>query len=137
MHIYRCDSDSKKKALEDYVSTLTEKVKKVKSTKVHIKSMSVKKFACNICSMKYSAEIEMTYHIANVHDGKKPFSCNVNNCDYKCSQKHNLETHISSVHDKIKPFKCEICSVLFSQKHSLKIHKTNVHEKKNLMIHML
>jgi uncharacterized Zn-finger protein len=45
-------------------------------------------------------------HIASVHEGKKPFKCNI--CDTSFSQKVNLKRPIVSVHEGNKPVKCNI-----------------------------
>ena len=49
-------------------------------------------------------------HTKSVHDGKKPFKC-----DVSFGNKPYLKMHIASVHEGIRTFKCEICSVSFSQ----------------------
>ena len=46
----------------------------------------------------------MNRHIFSVHEGKKPFNCNI--CDYNCL-KQNI--HVASVHEGKKPFKSDIC----------------------------
>ena len=67
-------------------------------------------------------------NIVSVHEGKKPFKCDI--CDYRCSQKVNMNRHVASVHEEKKPFKCEICDATFTQKSSLKTHMTNIHQEK-------
>ena len=52
----------------------------------------------NFCSLKGS----MNIHVASVHEGKKPFRCNI--CDYSCSQKSNMKSHITYVHEAIQLF---------------------------------
>ena len=39
----------------------------------------------------------MTIHVASVHEGKKPFKCDV--CGYRLSQKGSLKRHVASVHE--------------------------------------
>ena len=39
----------------------------------------------------------MKTHAASVHEGKKPFKCDI--CDYRCSLKGSMKTHVSSVHE--------------------------------------
>ena len=56
----------------------------------------------------------------SVHEGKKPFKCNI--CDTAFSQKQKLNGHVKSVHEGMEPFKCNICDKAFSYKHTLKGH---------------
>ena len=46
----------------------------------------------------------MNMHVASVHEGKKPFMCDI--CDYNCSRMGNLNKHVVSVHEGKKLFKC-------------------------------
>ena len=64
-----------------------------------------KSFECEIANYQQKQGLKM--HKLSVHDGKKPFKCEV--CDYSCSQKGHLNRHIASVHEGMKPFKCEKC----------------------------
>ena len=38
----------------------------------------------------------MNRHIASVHEGKKPFKCDI--CDYSFSEKSSMNKHVKSVH---------------------------------------
>ena len=49
---------------------------------------------CDICGCSYE---RLKTHIAEVHKGKKPFSCN--KCDRTFSQKGNLNKHIEAIHE--------------------------------------
>ena len=73
-----------------------------------------KPFKCDICDYICSQKMDMNRHIASVHEGKKPFKCVI--CDYSCSQKGNMSTHVASVHEGTKPFKCDICDYICSLK---------------------
>ena len=44
--------------------------------------------------MKY----DLNLHIASVHEGKKPFKCEI--CDDQFELKHELNEHIASVHEE-------------------------------------
>ena len=44
--------------------------------------------------MKY----DLNLHIASVHEGKKPFKCEI--CDDQFKLKHELNEHIASVHEE-------------------------------------
>ena len=59
----------------------------------------------------------MKKHVASVHEGKKPFKCDL--CGYRGSDKGNLKRHVSSVHEGNKPFKCEICDYSCSLKDNM------------------
>ena len=61
----------------------------------------------------------MAEHIGAIHEGKKPFRCDI--CDYRCSQKSSLTRHIAQVHERKRPFKCEICDYSCSRKHMLNL----------------
>ena len=49
----------------------------------------------------------MKRHVTMVHEGKKPFICDI--CDYNCSLKSTMNIHVASVHEEKKPFTCFIC----------------------------
>ena len=72
----------------------------------------------------------MDRHIASIHEGKKPFQCNI--CDATFVGKGGLNRHVASVHEKKKPFQCSICDSSFAEKSKLKGHISSVHEKKRI-----
>ena len=72
----------------------------------------------------------MKTHVKSVHEGKKPFKCDI--CDYIFSLKGNLNQHAASVHKGKKPFKCNICDATFSKKGLMKRHFSKIHEGKSL-----
>jgi hypothetical protein len=45
-------------------------------------------------------------HMVTVHEGKKPFECNI--CDASFALKHHMKGHIASVDKGKKPFECNI-----------------------------
>ena len=65
----------------------------------------------------------MHRHVAIVHEGKKPFKCDI--CDARFSRKDPLNVHIASIHEEKKPFNCEICDKKFSQRGSMNRHKVS------------
>ena len=87
-----------------------------------------KPFKCNICEASFPQKQNLNIHIASVHEGKKPFKCN--SCDASFVSKHGLTVHIYSVHEFKKPFKCNDCSMSFSLKGNLNRHVTSLHERK-------
>jgi uncharacterized Zn-finger protein len=67
-------------------------------------------------------------HIAKVHEGIKPFPCEV--CGHKFSEKSTLKKHTASIHEEKKEYKCDICKFCCSRKSQMKLHIKNVHERK-------
>ena len=59
-----------------------------------------------------------------VHEGKKPFQCNI--CEYSTSQKQHLQTHIESVHQGNR-FNFQTCDSNFSDEMSLIKHIVFIH----------
>ena len=98
--------------------------------KTHVVSVheGKKPFKCDICDYNCSQKSVMNRHVASVHQEKKPFKCNI--CDYSCFQKKDMKKHIASVHEGKKPFKCDICDYSSSQKGNLKTHVASFHEEK-------
>ena len=42
----------------------------------------------------------MKQHVLSVHEGKKPFKCDI--CDYSCSQKGHMKTHVATAQTLLK-----------------------------------
>ena len=57
-------------------------------------------------------------HVSSVHEGKKPFKCNI--CDASYSGRTVLKLHIAAVHERKKPFKCDTCDAGFTLKQGWK-----------------
>ena len=70
----------------------------------------------------------MKIHIDSVHEGKKPFKCNI--CKAIFAGKRDWNKHVASVHEEKRPFKCTICDANFAKKGNFKRHVTSVHEGK-------
>ena len=81
-----------------------------------------------MCEASFSVPQTLKKHIAAVHEGKKPFTCNL--CSTSFSEKGNLLRHVYSVHEKIKPHECSICHKNYESKQYLKKHVESVHEGK-------
>jgi uncharacterized Zn-finger protein len=64
-------------------------------------------FVTKSCSTKDN----MKKHVASVHEGKKPFRCDI--CEYRSSEKSNMNRHIKSVHEGKKNLKFEYCAAGF------------------------
>ena len=101
--------------------------------------------------MKFGAKINLNQHVASVHEGIKPFKCEV--CDCNCSWKGQLNQMKKRSHSNVKfvntafqlrmtsinlllqfmedirlPFKCLVCERSFSNKSDLNQHVATVHE---------
>ena len=61
-----------------------------------------------------SAKWNLNEHVASVHEGSKPFKCNI--CDFNYSRTQDLNRHVSLVHEGKKPFQCGMCSFSCSHK---------------------
>ena len=69
---------------------------------------------------KYLENNNLKQHKKSVHEGNKPFKCEV--CDFSSSRKIDMKRHVNAVHEGKKPFKCEICDYRCSRKNRLKQH---------------
>ena len=100
--------------------------------KVHIASVHEgnKPFQCNICDASFVEKRGLNRHVASVHEKKKPFQCSI--CNYGSAEKSKLKGHIASVHEGIRPFQCNICDASFVGKGDLNRHVASVHEKKRV-----
>ena len=61
-----------------------------------------------------SDPLNLKKHIRSVHEGLKPFKCDI--CISLFASKAKLKSHVASVHYKEKPFKCDFCEANFSNK---------------------
>ena len=82
-----------------------------------------------VSDSKFSKKTSMKEQMDSIHEGKKPFKCNI--CDSSFTRNHSLKTHIASVHEGNKPFQCSTCGAGFARNSKLKVHITSVHEGKN------
>ena len=80
-----------------------------------------KKNKCDIFELKYS----LNMHIKVLHEGEKPFIC-----DIAYTSWHNLNKHIKSIH-KGKRYEYDICKNDLSQLNSVKIHIKKLHGTAN------
>jgi hypothetical protein len=65
---------------------------------------------------------DMNKHVTSIHEGNKPFKCDISDYSARWSDKRNMNTHFASVHEVKKPFKCDICDYCCSKKHKMKQH---------------
>jgi uncharacterized Zn-finger protein len=85
-------------------------------------------FTCLICENKFMRERNLTQHIHDVHEGRRPFCCDI--CEKNFAQKSSLTLHTRNVHEEVKPFQCLECDRAFSQKARLQYHMNSKHRKK-------
>ena len=71
--------------------------------------------------------LKIYYSIETVHEGKKPFKCNI--CDSSFIHKGDLNRHMNSVHEGKKPFKCGTWDASFTAKQNLERHIESIHRK--------
>ena len=116
----------------------------------------MRKNTCGFCSKDFFQNQKLVYHVATVHEGKKPFKCDIvinetvhereatkkpsskrKKGDFMCEMckdtfalKQGLKRHITNVHEKRKPFKCDSCDYTCSLKQSLERHTSSAHEKR-------
>ena len=90
---------------------------------------------CSICTQSFLAKRSLTRHIKTVHEGIKPFKCELCNVGYYTNIR--LRCHYQRVHKEKKrklktSFKCEYCNTEFSSKTSLITHNKKFHDGKKL-----
>ena len=92
-----------------------------------IKLTTDKIHKCPFCDVYLAHKCSISRHILAVHEGKKPYICEL--CGEGFSQSQNLAIHISTVHEKNKSYHCDLCGVSYAEKRSLKKHSLNVHKQ--------
>ena len=118
---------------------------------------------CEICEANFRFPFQLKSHIANVHEKKRPYVCDlcdssfglqsslwnhkkthasikddeIFNCD-RCgkiyTQKSHLMRHIAGVHNENMPFQCNICDNKFPRKNELRHHIALTHQELNCNI---
>ena len=78
-----------------------------------------------------STKLKETSTAKSVHEGYKPFKCEIENCEYASKSRNEFNCHTLSIHEKNKkPFLCTECGMSFIAKGRLENHVGSVHEKK-------
>ena len=72
---------------------------------------------CNM-SENYSSQGILKKHISAVHDGIKPFKCEI--CCSNFAFNAGLRIHIATVYEGKRPNECIICDAKFTRKADLK-----------------
>ena len=86
------------------------------------------KISCEFCSATFKFECLLKRHVAEVHEGKKPYKCEI--CSFSSARNYDLIKHIKNVHEGERPFTCETCDKSFKKKGDLNVHVAHVHERK-------
>lgn len=81
-------------------------------------------FKCSKCSGRFTLRRTLQSHIKRIHEGIKPFFCNI--CQKYFSQKSNFEEH-KRIHTGDRPFVCLKCGAAFKTSSQCRLHqKTHV-----------
>ena len=48
-------------------------------------------FKCNTCEPSFAWKYDLKEHITSVHEGKKPYECNI--CNTSSAKRNHLKTH--------------------------------------------
>ena len=73
----------------------------------------------------FSLKTQLKVHLETIHEGSKPYKCEV--CNYSAALKNTLKQHTNNVHQGRKDFKCNICGKQFTQKGKVNRHLENIH----------
>jgi hypothetical protein len=85
-----------------------------------------KPFKCDICQKSFIHSSGLKVH-QHIHTGAKPFTCEL--CDKNFNRPAHLKTHVRAVHEKLKPHTCNECELTFGHKINLQTHIKAVHLK--------
>ena len=121
---------------DKFISKLTSSHNGSKKVLIEVdETGKVKEFyQCTACDSKFKSLAGVTFHIATVHEGLKPFICST--CNYNAKKVSALNKHIEQVHEEIKKKECEYCYKRFGTKGSLKRHIDKLHQG-NLKQHIV
>lgn len=120
----------------DILLAAAESLHRAETDKVHMRSGKIQKvhvkrkrgiFRCDKCTSVFGLRHNLLRHERTIHEGRRPFKCNVAGCSASFVQRFDLQTHAASVHHKRKDFVCSVCSRAFSQRSNLLTHLRSSH----------
>ena len=85
-----------------------------------------------ICGKCFDRLSHLKRHKASIHDGKKPFACEL--CPKSFTQSNKLKEHISNVHERNKPYQCAACGYSAGLKGNVKHHIRGKHKGADIEI---
>ncbi|XP_031624956.1 endothelial zinc finger protein induced by tumor necrosis factor alpha-like [Contarinia nasturtii] len=109
----------------------TDKQKLYSHKKWHTRSAIKQRHECNLCKKTFTAISSLNSHIANVHDGQRPFECKI--CKKRCAKKVDLKKHELShtgekphqhqkTHSSQRLYECAECGQKFKTSGALRRH---------------
>lgn len=103
-------------------SSTSDSTRSVSSASSTTSSSRVKRYFCDYdgCNKHFSRPSLLTEHQQTVHQGIKPYKCNL--CERSFAKKSHLERHLFS-HSEVKPFHCSHCEKSFTTRQQLKRHE--------------
>lgn len=91
----------------------------------------IKPYLCDICGYGTNLRVKMDLHMATKHNEDKILSYVCEVCDYKCSNQLHLRAHLQIVHlEGLTPFECGVCQYQCRKRASVVKHMKIVHEKR-------
>jgi len=91
----------------------------------------IKPYLCDICGYGTNLRVKMDLHMATKHNEDKILAYVCEVCDYKCSNQLHLRAHLQIVHlEGLTPFECGVCQYQCRKRASVVKHMKIVHEKR-------
>ena len=91
----------------------------------------IKPYLCDICGYGTNLRVKMDLHMATKHNEDKILSYVCEVCDYNCSNQLHLRAHLQIVHlEGLTPFECGVCQYQCRKRASVVKHMKIVHEKR-------
>ncbi|XP_022652671.1 uncharacterized protein LOC111246773 [Varroa destructor] len=79
---------------------------------VHLVSLEAERLCCKICSLAFSDEAQLVYHMKSTHCARDmPFVCKI--CHFRSSFKHHVIDHFRERHSGCNALQCPFCLDLY------------------------